>query len=214
MNTDIVTYYQNRAKEYEKVYLKPERQKDLLQLTQLLQQTFQDQELLELACGTGYWTERIAQTAKVIRAIDINAAVLEIARAKTYAPAKVSFEKADLYQLPSTIQYSGLFGGFIWSHIPLQGLSSFIDLAHRQVKAGGTILFIDNRYVEGSSLPLTTEDSFGNTYQTRRLENGSTYQVLKNFPSQAFLERLLKDKTSDLTFIGLEYYWVLQYKRH
>jgi hypothetical protein len=29
MNTDLISYYRDRAKEYENIYLKPERQDDL-----------------------------------------------------------------------------------------------------------------------------------------------------------------------------------------
>jgi len=213
MSSEMVSYYKNRANEYEKVYLKPERQKDLLQLTDLLQKIFEDEVVFEIACGTGYWTERIAKTAKLIKATDINSSVLEIAKAKSYYPAQVTFEEADIFHLTNTSPFTSLFGGFIWSHIDLHKIAEFIGIVSRQVKAGGTIVFIDNQYVEGSSLPIIDKDSFGNTYQTRKLENGSTYKVLKNFPSKHQIEELLKDNASDIKFVDLEYYLVLQYKR-
>jgi demethylmenaquinone methyltransferase/2-methoxy-6-polyprenyl-1,4-benzoquinol methylase len=211
MNSDLINYYSNRAKEYEKIYAKPERQNDLLKATEILQSIFVDKDVLEIACGTGYWTERIAQTAKTILATDINESVIEVAKSKTYPSAHVRLEVADLYQLSNGKKYESLFGGFIWSHIPLQDLNGFLDTIHKHVIPGGIIVLMDNNYVEGSSLPITERDANGNTYQTRSLENGSRHKVLKNFPTQDYIIQLLKDKSSDIEFINLEYYWILKY---
>ena len=182
MNTSLVAYYKERAAEYEKIYSKPERQPDLQQASHILQQAFIGKTVFEIACGTGYWTERIAKTATSILATDINAAVLEIAKSKVYAPATVTFELADIFQLPTYLPFESLFGGFIWSHIPLQQMNDFLDRVDSLVVPGGTVVFMDNNCVAGSSLPITHRDQYGNTYQTRQLQNGKTYEVLKNFP--------------------------------
>jgi ubiquinone/menaquinone biosynthesis C-methylase UbiE len=211
MSSDMLSYYRERAKEYEKVYLKPERQKELLRLTHVLQNIFNEKKVLEIACGTGYWTERIAKTAITIKAIDINDTVLKIAKAKQYPRANVTFEQADIFQPLDEAKYNNLFGGFIWSHIKLQDIPYFIDIVSSQVEKGGTIVFIDNNFVEGSSLSIAERDSLGNTYQIRQLEDGSTYKILKNFPSQLLLEKQLKNKAENLTFVNMEYYWMLKY---
>jgi len=212
MNSNLISYYKDRAKEYEKIYARPERQGDLLKATQLLQPSFAGRQVLEIACGTGYWTERIARTAKAILATDINNTVLDVAKSKVYSPAEVTFLTADLFNLPIGIRYESLFGGFIWSHIPLQELNDFLKVIQSYVVANGTIVLMDNNYVEGSSLPISDRDEQGNSYQIRQLENGSTHKVLKNFPTEHFIKNLLKDKASNLDFISLEYYWILRYK--
>ncbi len=84
-NTDITSYYARRAAEYEKVYSKPERQQELAALRQLLPGWFTGRSILEVACGTGYWTECISATAESITATDINREVLDIAGSKSYA---------------------------------------------------------------------------------------------------------------------------------
>lgn len=209
MNTNLVAYYNQRAAEYEKIYTKPERQSDLQEAAQILQQLFHNKAIFEIACGTGYWTERLAKTAASILATDVNTAVLDIAKAKVYAPAAVQFETADLFQLPILPQkYESLFGGFIWSHIPVQQLSSFLKGLCQQVVPGGTIVFMDNRYVAGSNLPITHSDADGNTYQTRHLENGTTYEVLKNFPEEDFIVCLLQENAMEVQVIRLQYYWI------
>ena len=210
INKNIITYYKARAKEYEKIYAKPERQGQLLQASEILQQIFSGKNVLEIACGTGYWTERISQTASSILATDINESVIEIAKTKKYN-CPVNFQIVDIYKPAGLTGYESIFGGFIWSHIPLQDLEKFIDNINAQTIPGGTIVLIDNNYVEGSSLPVTETDKFGNTYQTRKLEDGSEHLVLKNFPTREFLKDLLHNKATDIEFIDLKYYWIMKY---
>ena len=214
MNSDMISYYKDRANEYEKVYSKPERQNDLLIARQILQQTFKEKEILEIACGTGYWTEIISRSANSILATDINETAIEVARSKTYSPATVDFKIADLFKLSTAKKHQSLFGGFIWSHIKLQELDHFIGRINSLVESGGTIVFIDNNYVAGSSLPISAADEFGNTYQTRTLENGTSHNVLKNFPNHDFLMQLMAGKAADIEFINLEYYWILKYRNN
>ena len=93
MNKDLVAYYKERAKEYEQIYSKPERQEDLKKIAEILQDFFTAKNLIERACGTGYWTERISETARSIIATDINDSVLEIAKSKSYPNNNVIFKK-------------------------------------------------------------------------------------------------------------------------
>ncbi|HEX8547388.1 MAG TPA: class I SAM-dependent methyltransferase [Cytophagaceae bacterium] len=97
MNSDLISYYKNRASEYEKIYSKPERQEELLMIEKELEDIFQDKEVLEVACGTGYWTQKIASSASSIIATDINEAVIDVAKSKDYAPATVDSDQP-LYQ--------------------------------------------------------------------------------------------------------------------
>src|SRR6476469_3702428 len=100
MNADLVSYYRRRAGEYEKIYAKPERQEDLIMIEKLLQDIFRGKDVLEIACGTGYWTQRIAKAARTILATDGNDTVIDIARSKEYFPACVKFQITDFFQLP------------------------------------------------------------------------------------------------------------------
>ncbi|GAB3202794.1 demethylmenaquinone methyltransferase/2-methoxy-6-polyprenyl-1,4-benzoquinol methylase [Pontibacter aydingkolensis] len=212
MNTDLILYYKERAREYEQVYQKPERQEELQQITKLLQDIFTDKTVFEVACGTGYWTKRIAETAHYILATDINEAVLEVAQAKDYPNGNVNYKQADLFALKQQAKYESLFGGFILSHIKLQELPQFINIVNASVNPGGTVVLVDNNYVEGSNTPASHQDEQGNTYQHRTLSDGSTHQVLKNYFTEDQLHELVKDSATDIRFINLTYYWILTYK--
>ncbi|MDX2245835.1 MAG: class I SAM-dependent methyltransferase [Bacteroidia bacterium] len=213
MNHDLITYYRDRAKEYEKIYTKPERQNDLKEATRTLQEYFAGKQVLEIACGTGYWTEKIADTATSVFATDINPSVIEQAKAKTWSHNNVTLEVADFYQLHPAQKYEAVFGGFIWSHILREDLDTFVRKLYDFVLPRGLVVFMDNRYVQGSSTPIAFTDTQGNTFQTRKLENGTEHQVLKNFPSEDFLKTKLENSFFHLQIINLEYYWIVAGER-
>ncbi|TNE61653.1 MAG: class I SAM-dependent methyltransferase [Bacteroidetes bacterium] len=208
MNKDIITYYSARAKEYERIYTKPERQRDLQRLTGILQDLFRGQSVLEIACGTGWWTQRLSQTTSRILATDLSASMLEVARAKDYGTAAVSFLQEDAFQPSHQAQFDGLFSGFLWSHIPNAQLDEFLERCLERIRSGGTVAFLDNRFVPDSSTPIHETDADGNSYQLRHLEDGSKHLVLKNFPSAVSLKNILENCGASTEVLQLEYYWL------
>jgi SAM-dependent methyltransferase len=214
MNNDLVKYYKDRASEYERIYYKPERQEDLKSSAVHLQELFKEKEVFEIACGTGFWTERILKTAHSVLASDINLSVLEVAKQKEFVKENpnIRFEVADIYNFQPAKKYESLFGGFIWSHIPKQELDYFFETLNNFVLRGGTIVLMDNAYVEGSNLPITETDAHGNTFQTRKLDDGSTHKVLKNFATESFLKEKIKGFATEINFIQMKYFWILSYK--
>ncbi|MGB1019349.1 MAG: methyltransferase domain-containing protein [Chitinophagales bacterium] len=210
---DQIRYYKNRALEYEIVYNKPERQIDLSNIKRLLSLEFIGKNILEIACGTGYWTELISKQAKFIEATDINFEVLEVAKSKLYSNEVLFLEKNYLDYINEQNQFEGFFGGFIWSHILLENLDEFINILLNQVASGSNLIFIDNIFVEGNSTKLNRTDKFGNTYQIRTLKNLDTFEVIKNFPTKDFLYYKLKDLVYNFEFIALEYYWILKFTK-
>jgi demethylmenaquinone methyltransferase/2-methoxy-6-polyprenyl-1,4-benzoquinol methylase len=206
-------YYARRAAEYEKIFAKPERQADLARMRVDIPRLFIRKRVLEIACGTGYWTPLIAEQAEAVLATDYNEETMAIARAKAYRRNNVRFERADAYALPAWPQrFSACYAGFWWSHIPLGRIDSFLQGLQQALEPGARVAFMDNRYVEGSSTPVSRKDDEGNTYQTRKLADGSSHEVLKNFPSQRELRERLGRFGSDVGYTEYEYYWVATYR--
>jgi SAM-dependent methyltransferase len=213
MKTDIVGYYAKRAGEYELIYAKPERQVDVRQLRERFASAFRDHSVLEISCGTGYWTEAFAPMAKTVLACDINREVLEIARSKDWGGAAVNFIEADSYALPEfESEFSAGFSGFWWSHIPKNKIRSFLDGFHAKLRRGALVTFVDNRYVEGSSTPIFRTDEKGDSFQQRRLGDGSLHEILKNFPSREELLAAVSDLSQEAEVTFMDYYWVLSYR--
>ena len=211
-SAQLAAYYAARAQEYERIYVKPERQDDLARLRQLIPGYFTDRTVLEIACGTGYWTQFIAPVARKVTATDVNPETLAIAQTKAFPPGRVSLEVADVHRLPTHYTgFTGAFAGFWWSHLKRGERSAFLDTLHRALAPGAVVVFLDNLYVEGSSTPIAYVDAAGDSYQRRRLDDGSQHDVLKNFPTEAELRSDLGERGTAVEYTRLEYYWVFKY---
>ncbi|MFX1312731.1 MAG: class I SAM-dependent methyltransferase [Promethearchaeota archaeon] len=209
---NIKQYYSDRANEYDKTYLRPERQKDIKKLHKLLKYLLNGHTILEIACGTGYWTKTIVSVSKFIIAVDINEDVLQIARNRGISSDKVIFIQDDVYSLKKIRNnFTAGFAGFWWSHIPKSKLKGFLEQFHSKLQPNAFVIFIDNLRVEGSSTPISRIDIDGNTYQVRKLEDGREYEILKNFPTKKEILETLGNKIKNLKIKFLEYFWIISY---
>lgn len=210
----IEEYYARRAREYEDVYLKPERQQDLLMLRQKLPELLSGERVLEIACGTGWWTQCIAETAHSVLATDFNAEVLHLAAMKYYPARKVKFCRMDAYHpAVKTESFSAALAGFWWSHVPRQKLRAFLENFHRFLRPGARVVVLDNTYVEGSSTPISRTDEFQNAYQMRTLSGGKAFEIMKNFPTEIDVKQTLEGIADRLVLEPSQYYWLLHYRR-
>ena len=209
---NLAEYYAKRAGEYERIYAKPERQANLAALRTRIGKMFAGRQVLELACGTGYWSEVIARGAEQLTALDVNEEVLQIARSKSYPANRVELLQGDCYAPPDfKRRHNALFAGFWWSHVPVEKFDSFLHAVNATVAPGALIAFLDNHYVEGSSTPVSRRDAEGNDYQLRKLDDGSAHEVLKNFPSSEQAFAMLGPRALRPQWIAFEHYWILSY---
>jgi demethylmenaquinone methyltransferase/2-methoxy-6-polyprenyl-1,4-benzoquinol methylase len=209
-------YYARRAASYERVYDKPERQADLQALKAWLPERFAGRHGLEIACGTGYWTPFAAAHCASWLATDANEEVMAIARTKPLPPGRVQFRLLDAYDL-STLgdtQFDAALAAFWWSHVPRQRLPGWLASLHARLAPGARVVMLDNTYVPGSNHPITRQDAEGNTYQTRALDDGSTHEVLKNFPTREQAFAMLGAHARDPQWTVFQHYWALSYTLH
>ena len=212
MSLEMKDYYAARAKEYDKIYAKPERQQDLRAIEQWLPTKFADAEVLEVAAGTGYWTQFIAPVVKRMVALDASQETLSIAKTRAGC-ADVDWVVGDAYQMPLAGQkFDAVFAGFWFSHIPREKLPAYVKYLNGFLKPGARVIFLDNLYVEGNSTPLSDRDAAGNTYQTRPLADGSTHKVLKNYPTELELSDLVSSFSRQFSYLTWQYYWAFDYR--
>jgi SAM-dependent methyltransferase len=208
----LARYYRERAAEYDRIYRRPERQEDLHRLEDLVCRKVSGRNVLELACGTGWWTEVMARSARSITATDLNESVVQIATRRDFLGTPVTFRLADawdLFSIPGV--YDTIFAGFWLSHLSRSRIESFLRMLDDRLGHGGRVILLDNRYVEGSSTPVSRTDDEGNTYQIRTLEDGREFEVRKNFLAKAELMDLLDRPHRCAEVRELRHYWVACY---
>ncbi len=206
-------YYAQRAATYETVYHKPERQIDLRAMEAALPALFAGRDVLEVACGTGWWTAHGACDARRWLATDLNLETMALAQAKVL-PDCVRFAQVDAYSwqgLPAG-PFDAAFAGCWWSHVPLQQLAPWLASLHEHLVPGARVVFLDNSFVQTSNLPITHRDAAGNTYQTRTLDDGSVHEVLKNFPTREQALTITGPRAHNPQWTAYPHYWVLSYE--
>ena len=211
-DADLARYYARRADSYERIYQKPERQAELRALEAWLPGVFAGRRVLEIACGTGWWTPHGARDAAAWLATDLNPETLAIARAKAL-PACVQVSQLDAWQLDTlgTQHFDAAFAGFWWSHVESARLPGWLDQLHARLQPGARVVFLDNRYVPGSSTPIARTDAAGDSWQRRTLDDGSVHEVLKNFPTRDEALSALGGQARDARWTEHPHYWVLDY---
>lgn len=144
--------------------------------------------VLEIACGTGLWTEALAGWADAVRAIDAAPEAVAVARDRVPA-ANVSFEVADVFSWNAGRRFDVIFFSAWLSHVPASRFSQFWQLLANLLADGGRVLFIDEHVDErGKEVYAAGRDDI----VERRLRDGSTFRVIKNFVDPDELESRLR----------------------
>lgn len=144
-------------------------------------------EVLELACGTGFWTAELVRYADRMTAVDASPEVLKINREKV-ARRKVRYVQADLFDWQPDGRYDVVFFSFWLSHVPPERFEPFWNLVRRALAPGGRVFFVD------SLRPETSRNTgHGDTTTFRKLNDGREFQIYKVFyQPDALLARMVE----------------------
>ena len=136
--------------------------------------------MLELAAGTGWWTERLARYAERLTAVDASPETLAINRGKM-GDAPVRYVEADLFEWQPDRRYDVVFFSFWLSHVPPERFDAFWGLVRSCLKPTGRVFFLDSRYHQASTAAghrLEGEDA---VTTGRRLNDGREFRIVKVF---------------------------------
>lgn len=185
---DQVAYYRRRAGEYD-VTAYGDVAAARGRIARLVAQMRPTGRVLEIACGTGLWTEALAGLADTVTAIDAAPEAVAIARDRVRS-ANVSFEVADVFSwAPHAARFDAIFFSAWLSHVPMSRFEQFWQSLRDLLAADGRVLFIDEHIDEREKevyLPGRAETV------ERRLRNGTTFRVIKNFVDPHGLELRLR----------------------
>jgi ubiquinone/menaquinone biosynthesis C-methylase UbiE len=207
--TSMEEYYRERAAEYDAIYQVPDRQDDLRNLRAWLMEQVRGRTVLEIAAGTGHWTEAAAASAKAITATDLVPETMVISRERGLGP-HVTYVKADAYALPNfTSRFEVGMAHMWWSHVGRQNRSKFLAHFASRLQPRAKLLMIDQNHVEGFGGPVSRLDAWGNQLTLRKLQNGATYEIIKNFPSPEEIRESLAGICRDIDVIWYRHFWAV-----
>jgi 2-polyprenyl-3-methyl-5-hydroxy-6-metoxy-1,4-benzoquinol methylase len=195
-----IAYYRARASEYDEWFLRrgrfdygPELNRqwfaEVVEVAQALTDFNPAGHVLELACGTGWWTQQLAGYADRITAVDASPEVIEINRKRLSDP-RVEYVQADLFTWKPQERYDVVFFSFWLSHVPQERFESFWETVRSALAPGGRVFFIDSLYSETSSAKnhsLNPEEAT----MRRKLNDGREFQIYKLYYDPNDLEMRL-----------------------
>ena len=208
-------YYDGRAPEYEALYYRPDtdRSTELERAGEDMLSLVRERRVLEIACGTGYWTERIARVARSVVATDVSDDMLALARDRGLSGDVVRLLRADAYRLhliPG--DFDAGVANFWLSHVPTSRMTEFLERWHERLGRTSVVFMIDNLYVPGQGGLLVRRAGATDTFKRRELANRSVHEIIKNYYEIPELEALLSRYARELHFGTGKYYWWVSYE--
>ena len=197
-----IAYYRARAGEYDQWFLRQGRYdrgpelntrwfSEADQVRATLDTFAPTGRVLELACGTGQWTQHLVRHADSLTALDASPEVLEINRA-CISNARVRYVQTDLLDWKPDGQYDAVFFGFWLSHVPPERFESFWGLVRDCLAPGGRVFLVDSLYEPTSTAADHRLEGAEEVTQTRRLNDGREFHIVKVFYEPEGLMRRLE----------------------
>lgn len=210
-------YYRDRAPYHDDYmgYTSSEAMEALLgDVIHLVEPQVADRDVLEVACGTGNWTQVLSRMARSVVAVDLFEEYLRLARAKPYPVGNVTFRLADAYALEGVDgPFDAAFCADWWSHMPRSMVATFLEALHGALEPGARVAVVDMLRTEYFDSIRSHTDEEGNEVQRRALPDGREYMVVKNFPGEAELRSALDGRAVDVRYVEHQALarWVLTY---
>lgn len=211
-------YYRARAVEYDQWWLRQGRYDhgpacnaqwfaDAAVVTAALEAFRPAGRILELACGTGIWTEQLLRFAAQLTALDGSPEMLAINAARVRSPL-VRYIEADLFQWQAAEQFDVVFFGFWLSHVPPERFAAFWELVRSCLVPAGRVFFVDSRRDSTSQAIDHRLPEAHATMHRRRLNDGREFQVYKVFYEPCQLTTRLRELGWDFEIRDTDRYFL------
>lgn len=215
-----VAYYCARADEYDEWWLRQGRYDrgpelnaqwfaDIDELDIALRSFEPRGKILELAGGTGLWTEKLLGYADQLTVVDASREMLAI-NAKRVGSTRVRYLQADLFDWAPSEQFDVVFFSFWLSHVPESKIASFWSLVRTALAPGGRVFFIDSRREPTSTSPDQRIPEAGCTTE-RRLNDGRTFTIYKIYYDPVDLQARLGRLGWEATVRSTSRYFIYGY---
>jgi SAM-dependent methyltransferase len=167
----------------------------------------QPARVLELACGTGLFTRRLAPRVAAITAVDASPEVIAINRGRV-DEANVTYVQADLFAFEPEARYDCVFMSFWLSHVPHARFDAFWAMVRGALAPGGFAYVVDSAHDPTShAVDHPTPDRHAGVV-TRRLDDGREFRIVKVFWEPPKLEASLRKAGFDAQMDATARYFI------
>jgi SAM-dependent methyltransferase len=198
-----IDYYRARAGEYDEWFLREGRYDrgddhraawfgEAATVERALHEELAGRRVLELACGTGLWTRRLAAADRRVVALDASPEVIAINRSRVHA-GPVQFVIGDIFAPPLAGSFDLIFFAFWLSHVPEVRFDDFWRTVRQLLRPGGRVFFVDS-LLEQESTAIDHDRLNTSGVARRRLNDGREFEVVKVFHQPVDLERRLRGR--------------------
>jgi SAM-dependent methyltransferase len=214
-----VAYYRARAPEYDAWWLREGHfdlgevfneawQREVERLYAALEAFGPTGDVLEMAAGTGVWTERLSRYAESVTALDASPETLAINRHRlSTSPTPMRYLEADIFSWEPDRRYDVVCFSFWLTHVPLSCFGDFWDRVDRALSPDGRVFFVDNalpveelphagRYFARHGPLVEGVDSITDIeagVSIRRLSDGREFRIVKRHWAPDALQHHLAD---------------------
>lgn len=209
-NQNVAKYYALLGEALEDKYLEPDMDEDIDDMSIHLGTLLAGHTVLELGCGTGFWTEVVAESAASVTALDINASLVDIARERGMPEGKVAFRVADALDLPEDIgKFTAVLVSFLWSHLNKKEQEQLLATLKKRLGKDVLLVILDDSFVEGFSETIARTDADGTTYEILTTPEGERFEVPKSYQSDSALRKRLGNVGKEIKIERVEFFWIL-----
>ena len=198
-----IAYYRARAPEYDEWFLRQGRYdrgsaanqiwfQEVEEVVRALEEFGPNGQILELAAGTGLWTQRLVPPAEKVTAVDAAPEVLAINRARVDSKS-VRYLESDLFAWRPDQAYDVVFFGFWLSHVPPDRFKEFWKLVGDCLSPDGRFFFVDSRFYPESTARDHHLESPDDLTALRRLNDGREFEIVKIFYQPENLSKRLSE---------------------
>ncbi len=194
-------YYRARASEYDEWFLRQGRYDqgkahtdtwfaEVAELQAKLSAMQPLGRVLELACGTGWWTEQLLKSADSVTAVDASSEVIELNRERTKSP-KINYVQANLFEWQADQTYDFIFFSFWLSHVPPERFEAFWQRVADALASEGRVFLIDSVHKKEATSKDQVLPPQDGTVAKRKLKDGREFEIVKIFYQPERLEKQL-----------------------
>ena len=196
-----IEYYRERASEYDEWFFRQGRYdrgeahrqqwfSEVSEVEAALRAAKPSGNILELACGTGLWTQHLTSLATHVTAVDASPEVIALNQQRVRSES-VEYIVADLFNWTPSEKFDFVFFGFWLSHVPREQFTAFWQMVRNSLKPDGHVFFVDNLF-NAESTAINHAALHQQGYSERKLNDGRVYQVVKIFHEPMGLEQSLQ----------------------